>query len=185
MKLPIIVVLVIAIIAGAFIATRNKEAEPTNEQPSAINEQSPPQSETPNTSAPATNPTLVLNGTKITGNYYQYTLADYNAARAAGRPIFLFFYANWCPTCAKQEPIVKQLMSEIADQSKLDDFVAFRVNYNDNETDADEKRIAEEFGVRYQHTMFVVTGDGQTAKKFLGQTDAATLKAAFSAVAQQ
>ncbi len=148
----------------------------------------------PTSSAVGSNPTTATDGTtaaeftakgvKITDNYYEYSAADYAAARAAHRPIFLYFYANWCPTCAAQEPIVKQLMSEISDESKLDNVIAFRVNYNDNATDKDEEKLANEFGVRYQHTMFVLNQDGQTNKKFLGQTDKETLRAAFAAVAQ-
>ena len=42
--------------------------------------------------------------------------------------------------------------------------VGFRVNYNDDETDADEKNLAREFGVAYQHTKVLVK-DGQRVLK--------------------
>lgn len=121
-------------------------------------------------------------GTKIVGNYYQYSKADYLAAKANRRPIFLYFYANWCPTCAQQEPIVKELLAEIATVDKLNKIVAFRINFNDSDTDADEKALANEFGVRYQHTMFVLNDNGVEFEKFIGQTDKGTLKGVFQEV---
>jgi hypothetical protein len=47
--------------------------------------------------------------------------------------------------------------------------VALRVNYNDSDTDEDEKALAKEFGVTYQHTMFFIGRDGQTKKKAIGK----------------
>lgn len=180
MKTPIIAIAVAALIGIAvFVVSRSGVEEATSPAPTetatTTDEKTNPSPETSGTAEPT------FTGVKIAGNYYEYTATDYQAARTARRPIFLFFYANWCPTCAQQEPIVKQLMSEIVDESKLDDIVAFRVNYNDNATSKDEEQLANDFGVRYQHTMFALGEDGKTVKKFLGQTDAAALRAAFTA----
>lgn len=120
---------------------------------------------------------FVAAGVKIAKNYYQYSKADYQAASSAKRPIFLYFYANWCPTCAEQEPRVVAMMNGISDG--LDQVVAFRVNFNDSDTDSEEKKLAEEFGVRYQHTMFVINRSGQTVKKFLGRAENSDILNAF------
>ena len=120
---------------------------------------------------------FVPTGQKIAVNYYQSTAAAYQAAKEAKRPIFLYFFANWCPTCAEQEPRVVALMNGLSAQ--LSQVVAFRVNFNDSETDSQEKKLADELGVRYQHTMFVLNGQNQTVKKFLGKTSDSDLLAAF------
>ncbi len=180
MKLAIVLLALVLIGTGLFFALKKDEdVTPTTSEPAvsqtAADEKTSQSAETSSQTSPT------FTGTRISGNYYEYSAADYQTAKAANRPIFLFFYANWCPTCAAQEPIVKQLMTEIADESKFDDIVAFRVNFNDNATSKDEEQLANEFGVRYQHTMFVLDENGKTVKKFLSQTDAATLRAAFAA----
>lgn len=178
---------VIGIIAAALIAggswyfVKNKKAAPAstdNSQTTAPDTKKEPASET-GTTSPNSKATL---GTKIVGNYYQYSDEGYAEAKAAHRPVFLYFYANWCPTCAQQEPVIQDLMGEISDERKLDDFVAFRVNFNDSDTDASENALAKEFGVTYQHTMFVLDEDGNQYKKLLGQTSKETLKNHFSDV---
>ena len=46
--------------------------------------------------------------------------------------------------------------------------VGFRVNFNDTETDSEEKALAKEFGVTYQHTGFFIGRDGVVAQKTIG-----------------
>jgi len=60
--------------------------------------------------------------------------------------------------------------------------IGFRVNYNDSDTSSDERDLAQQFGVRYQHTMFTFDSSGEQIDKFLGQTSSETLKASFSKV---
>lgn len=77
-----------------------------------------------------------------------FTKADYDAALKTDKLIVLYFYANWCPICKKEFPKMQEAFNELS----TDDVIGFRVNYNDNETDAVEKGLAREFGVAYQHT---------------------------------
>lgn len=123
---------------------------------------------------------IVFAGAKLANNYYEYTAQDYAAARAASKPIFLYFYANWCPTCAAQEPIVVDLMNSL--DSSMSDLVAFRVNFNDNATSEEERQIANQYGVRYQHTMFTVSSAGEVTDKLLGQYPASALLASFAEI---
>ncbi|MEX2012302.1 MAG: thioredoxin family protein [Patescibacteria group bacterium] len=181
MKYLLYGVVAAALIASAswYYSTKMKKApESDTSQTSAPDTKKEVTTETGSTSSGA-----VIPGTKIIGNYYQYSDSGYTAAKAAHRPIFLYFYANWCPTCAQQEPVVQELMGEISDAKKLDDLVAFRVNFNDSDTDNAEEALAREFGVTYQHTMFVLDEDGNQYQKFLGQTSKDTLKNAFGDVA--
>ena len=35
--------------------------------------------------------------------------AQFDAARAAGKPVAVVFHADWCPTCRTQAPVLKKL----------------------------------------------------------------------------
>lgn len=98
-------------------------------------------------------------GTVLAGNsapLLEFSQADYEKALTSKKVVALFFFANWCPTCKKEFP----LMQSAFDSLKTNDVVGFRVNYNDNETSGDEKALAREFGVAYQHTkVFLKNGE--------------------------
>jgi len=84
-----------------------------------------------------------------------FTKADYDAAVKTNKLIVLYFYANWCPTCRAEFPVMQGAFNELT----TDKVIGFRVNYNDDQTDADEKALAKQFGVAYQHTkVFVKNG---------------------------
>ena len=100
----------------------------------------------------------VLAGTKSL--VLDFNQQDYNQALAANKTILLYFYANWCPTCAAEVP----KMYSAFNQLDSDQIVAFRVNYKDNETDSDEAALAQQFGVAYQHTKVAIK-NGQRVLK--------------------
>jgi len=82
--------------------------------------------------------------------------ADYDKAIQSGRLVVLYFYANWCPTCKAEFPLMQSAFNELT----TDQVIGFRVNYKDNETDKDEEALARQFGVAYQHTkVFVRSGE--------------------------
>jgi thiol-disulfide isomerase/thioredoxin len=86
----------------------------------------------------------------------EFNQAGYKYALASDKLIVLYFYANWCPTCRAEFP----LLEDVFDQNTTANIIGFRVNFNDNETDSDEKALAKEFGVAYQHTkVFVKNGE--------------------------
>ena len=93
--------------------------------------------------------------------YVPFTKAAYEQARLEGKVIFLEFYANWCPICAAQAPELEAAFSELNNP----DVAAFRVNYKDSDTDADETGLAREFGITYQHTHIILAPDGTVAKR--------------------
>jgi thioredoxin 1 len=39
-----------------------------------------------------------------------FNAAQFEAQRAAGKPVAVVFHADWCPTCRAQAPVLKQLM---------------------------------------------------------------------------
>lgn len=83
-----------------------------------------------------------------------FVKADYDAALQSGKLVVLYFYANWCPTCKAEFPKMQQAFNELT----RDDVIAFRVNFNDNETDGSERDLALKFGVNYQHTKVFIKG---------------------------
>lgn len=84
-----------------------------------------------------------------------FTKADYDAAVKSDKLVVLYFYANWCPICKAEFPVMQKTFNELS----TDKVIGFRVNYNDDQTDNDEKNLAKEFGVAYQHTkVFVKNG---------------------------
>src|SRR5688572_20982151 len=70
--------------------------------------------------------------TKESSRYLIYTKANLDNAKSTRR--VLFFYANWCSTCRPADASFSQNQSKIPT-----DITLFRVNYNDTETDQEEK----------------------------------------------
>lgn len=75
----------------------------------------------------------------------------------------LFFYANWCPTCRPADENFKENLSKIPE-----DLTLIRVNYNDSDTDQEEKDLARKYNVTYQHTFVQIDSTGKEIKKWNG-----------------
>lgn len=76
-------------------------------------------------------------------------------AQAASTRRVLFFYASWCPTCRPADADFS------ANQDKIpSDMTLIRVNYNDPDTDSEEKALAKKYTVTYQHTFVQIDANG-------------------------
>ena len=87
------------------------------------------------------------------------------------KPVFLFFYADWCHFCHQQMPIIDELEKEYAEK------LAF-IHINVTE----RPDYAEEFGVRALPTMFVISGKnegGYVKQEISGFTEKERLKEIF------
>ena len=85
--------------------------------------------------------------------------AQFDAMRAAGKPVAVVFHADWCPTCRAQAPVLKQLTASPA-LKPLTLFVA------DFDT---EKGLKRSLRVTQQSTV-VVFKDGKEVARSTGDT---------------
>ncbi|MBI2233088.1 MAG: thioredoxin family protein [Candidatus Aenigmarchaeota archaeon] len=102
-------------------------------------------------------------GTVLAGSKAQlldFTKADYDKAIASDKLVVLYFYADWCPICRAEVPKLYDAFNELSTEK----VVGFRVNFNDGSTDNDERALAKQFGVPYQHTK-VFLKNGQIVLK--------------------
>lgn len=102
---------------------------------------------------------------QLAKNLYEFDKESYEAALSEGKYVFLDFYANWCPICRAEEPEIKAAFNELS----TGNVVGFRVNYNDGDTDDDERALAKKLGVAYQHTKIVVAPDEKVLSRTLRQ----------------
>ena len=75
----------------------------------------------------------------------------------------LFFYANWCPTCRPADVSFKTNANKIPE-----DAILIRVNYKDDNTDQQEKDLADLYGITYQHTFVQIDEKGKEIAKWNG-----------------
>jgi len=89
----------------------------------------------------------VLAGTKSL--LLDFNQSDYEKALKEKKLVVLYFYAKWCPICQQEtSSALYPAFNEVNDSN----VIGFRVNYNDTDTNADEKSLARQFGIAYQHT---------------------------------
>ena len=95
------------------------------------------------------------------GSYEEYSQKAFGDS--AGKRKVLFFHASWCPTCRPADTEFKSNLDKIPG-----DLVVFKVNYNDPETDDEDRALAAKYGITYQHTYVQIDDDGKEIKKWNG-----------------
>jgi len=102
-----------------------------------------------------------------------YNQAQFDAARAAGKPVAVVFHADWCPTCRAQAPVLERLARSPA-------FKPLTLYVANFDTATALKRA---LGVTQQSTI-VVFKDGKEVARSTGDTQedrlAALLRHALS-----
>ncbi len=91
---------------------------------------------------------------KESSRYLPFTPAV--LAQASSTRRVLYFYASWCSTCIPANADFEKNVSQIPS-----DVTVIRVNYNDPETDAQEKALAIKYAVTYQHTFVQIDSEGK------------------------
>jgi thiol-disulfide isomerase/thioredoxin len=95
-----------------------------------------------------------------------FTADAFAAAQKTGKPIFVAIHASWCPVCAKQRPILSELMAE----PKFKNLVYFLVDFDS------QKDAVNSFGARMQSTLIAFQGEHETGRS-VGDTDRASIAA--------
>jgi thiol-disulfide isomerase/thioredoxin len=95
------------------------------------------------------------------GKYVTYSEGIINSTKDDRR--VLFFYASWCSTC---RPADKSFIDNEANIPE--DVVVIRVNYNDPDTDQEEKDLAKKYGIGYQHTFVEIDAEGNKVNLWNG-----------------
>lgn len=93
--------------------------------------------------------------------YVEYTKVVLDNASSNRR--VLFFYASWCPTCRPTDVNLRENTDKIPE-----DVTIVRVNYNDPETDQEEKDLTKKYGITYQHTFVQIDSTGKEITKWNG-----------------
>lgn len=98
---------------------------------------------------------------KSSSSYIEYTPTEFE--KYSDKRRVLYFYANWCSTC---RPANADFLAN--SDSLPNDVVVFRVNYNDSDTDENEKSLAKKYSVNYQHTFVQVDRQGNVITQWNG-----------------
>ncbi|MBI2034277.1 MAG: thioredoxin family protein [Candidatus Levybacteria bacterium] len=152
MKNPavIISVIILTIGIGAYFLTQQSTQQPgVNEQPNSQQD------------SMVKDETTSRNTVSTTGKYVVYTKQILDTA--ANKRRVLYFYANWCPICIPADADFRKNENKIPA-----DVVVIRVNYNDTETDQEEKDLAKKYGITYQHTFVQIDAQGNVITKWNG-----------------
>ena len=131
---------------------------------------SEPQQETSPTVAESPYKDKVISGT--TTKYIRYTNADYQKALGDGKVIYFYFYASWCPICAKERPSILEAFDEMDHPNAI----GFEVHFNDDEVVPDDEEISRKFGISYQHTTIILDKNGKEAFRSLSPISKETIK---------
>ena len=94
-------------------------------------------------------------GNVLSGNttlFLDFNKEDYDKALKENKTILLYFYANWCHICKAELPKLHEAFNSLNDE----EFIGFRVNYRDSDTDEFEKTLAKSQGITYQHTKVII-----------------------------
>ena len=94
-----------------------------------------------------------------------YKQAAFEAAQDKGDSILIFVEASWCPTCAKERPILAQLYA-------TPEFAHLKVFDVDFDT---SKPLLRQLGVQMQSTLIVYRGTRETGR-MTGATDPTVIK---------
>ena len=100
-------------------------------------------------------------------NWITYDEAEFMMAQKKGKTIVVDVYADWCPTCRAQAPILEELRSE----KQTPDVLFVKVNFDD------EKGFLRANRIPRQSTVLVFKGMDEVARS-IAETNRSRLRGA-------
>ena len=100
-------------------------------------------------------------------NWISYDEAEFMMAQKKGKTIVVDVYADWCPTCRAQAPILEELRSE----KQTPDVLFVKVNFDD------EKGFLRANRIPRQSTVLVFKGMDEVARS-IAETNRSRLRGA-------
>ncbi len=185
MKTGLIIAIILIVIAIGGIFFYQSASKITSQEKEAVTDKSgevmekegevmdkPESAQSPQTQA--TIPANLLAGT--TSPYYEFNPTAYSKALAENKVILIYFYADWCPICKREQADATLPAFNELQKSNV---VGFRVHYNDGKATAEERDLAKQYGITYQHTKIILK-DGKQVSKDLNSWNKEKYLAEFS-----
>ena len=91
-----------------------------------------------------------------------FSIEDFENAKANGKTIVINSYEAWCGTCSKQIKVLDQAEKE------FNEIIFFSYEQSKN------KEIAKKLGIKHWTTIVVYKGDSEVSR-IIGQTDKKTI----------
>ncbi len=113
-----------------------------------------------------------VSGTTITSTHND-AVADYEAALASGKPVYLLFHSLTCDPCVEISAVVDNVMP--AYEGKV-------VFVNAISDDPSGRQLASQFQFQYIPTSFFITPEGKVADSFTGSMSDTDMKARLDAL---
>ncbi len=98
-----------------------------------------------------------------------FTVAAFEAAKKADKPILIDITASWCPVCKVQKPILAKFLA----QPRFSEMVAFEVDFDV------QKDVVRSFGTRMQSTLIVFRGADELGRT-VGDTQEKSIESLLS-----
>ena len=97
---------------------------------------------------------LLLAMSALAGETKPFDQVTFAALQTADKPVLIDVYADWCPTCKQQAPIVSELMA----RPEFKDFTVLMVNFDT------QKDVRRALRVSEQSTFIVYRGKQEMAR---------------------
>ena len=110
---------------------------------------------------------MQLSAAADTKGWTTFDAADFMMAQKKGKTIVVDVYADWCPTCRAQAPILDELRVE----KQSSDVLFVKVNYDE------EKAFLRQNRIPRQSTVLVFKGMDEKVRS-IAQTDRTALRSA-------